>query len=100
MKQIRIISPAGALDAEIIQQATERLRAEGFNVALAPHACGRWGRFAARAEERMADTVDALTDTNVGFVLCSRGGYGLQQIIDGHGFRKAYTSHQQQDKNQ
>ena len=82
MKSIRIISPAGALDAAIIEQAAERLRAQGFEVRLAPHACGRWGRFAGTPEERTADAVDALTDANVGLVLCTRGGYGLQQIID------------------
>ncbi len=82
MKQIRIIAPAGALDAAITEQAAVRLRAEGFSVELAPHALGRWGRFAATPEERTADAVDALTDTNVGLVLCTRGGYGLQQIID------------------
>ena len=82
MKSIRIISPAGALDAAIIEQAAARLRAEGFAVELAGHACGRWGRFAATPEERTADAVDALTDKNVGLVLCTRGGYGLQQIID------------------
>ena len=82
MKEIRIISPAGALDATITGQAAERLRAQGFEVRLAPHACGRWGRFAGTPEERTADAVDALTDANVGLVLCTRGGYGLQQIID------------------
>ena len=82
MKEIRVISPAGAMDAAIIEQAVARLRAEGFSVSIAPHACGRWGRFAARPEERTADAVDALTDTNVGLVLCTRGGYGMQQIID------------------
>ena len=82
MKSIRIISPAGALDAAIIEQAAARLRAEGFAVSIAPHACGRYGRFAAMPDERIADAVDALTDPQVGLVLCSRGGYGLQQIID------------------
>lgn len=82
MKEIRIISPAGALDASLIEQAAARLRSEGYSVSIAPHACGRYGRFAACAEERAADAVDALTDKNVGLVLCSRGGYGMQQIID------------------
>lgn len=90
MKQIRIISPSGALDAEYIRQAAGYLRGQGFDVAVAPHACDRWGRFAARPDERVADAVDALTDQNVGLVLCSRGGYGLQQIIDKieHGVRE------------
>ena len=89
MKSIRIIAPAGALDAAIVEQAATRLRAVGFVVELAPHATGRWGRFAATPEERTADAVEALTDAEVGLVLCTRGGYGLQQIIDRieHGVR-------------
>ena len=82
MKAIRIIAPAGALDAAIVEQAAARLRAKGFVVELAPHTTGRWGRFAATPEERTADAVAALTDAEVGLVLCTRGGYGLQQIID------------------
>lgn len=81
-KSIRIISPAGALDATFTEQAAARLRAEGFEVTIAPHALGRWGRFSATPDERTADAVAALTDPDVGLVLCTRGGYGLQQIID------------------
>ena len=82
MKQIRIISPAGALDADFTFRAAERLNAQGLSVHIAPHAIGRYGRFAATAEDRTADAVDALTDPEVGLVLCTRGGYGMQQIID------------------
>ncbi len=81
-KSIRIISPAGALDAQFTLAAAERLRAYGYAVEIAPHALGKWGRFAGTPDERTADAVDALTDPHVGLVLCTRGGYGLQQIID------------------
>lgn len=49
---------------------------------VAPHAIGSCGRFAASDAERVADTVAALTDPDVDIVLCARGGYGLQRIID------------------
>ena len=83
MKQIRIISPAGALDSAFITGAADRLRAIGYTVSVAPHAMGSWGRFSAQPADRIADAVDALTSPEVGLVLCTRGGYGLQQIIDG-----------------
>ena len=51
-------------------------------MTIAAHACGKWGRYAATPAERTEDAVDALTDKKVGLVLCSRGGYGMQQIID------------------
>ena len=82
MKEIRIISPAGALDADFTFRAAERLKSLGYAVQIAEHATGRYGRFAATPEQRTADAVAALTDQEVGLVLCTRGGYGMQQIID------------------
>ena len=82
MKEIRIISPAGALDADFTFRAAERLKSLGYAVQIAEHATGRYGRFAATPEQRTADAVAALTDQEVGLLLCTRGGYGMQQIID------------------
>ena len=82
MKHIRIISPSGAIDPAFIDGATERLRAWGFEVTEGRHARDRWGRFAGTDEDRLADIVEALHDPSVDAILCSRGGYGLQRIID------------------
>ena len=46
------------------------------------HARDRWGRFAGTDEDRLADLIEALHDPSVDAILCSRGGYGLQRIID------------------
>ena len=46
------------------------------------HARDAWGRFAGTDEHRLADIVDAINDPEVDLILCSRGGYGLQRIID------------------
>ena len=48
----------------------------------ATHARGKVGRFAASDEELVADIAEALTDPAVDMILCARGGYGLQRIID------------------
>ncbi len=82
MKHIRIISPSGAIDPAFIDGATERLRAWGYKVSEGAHARDRWGRFAGTDEDRLADIVEALHDPSVDAILCSRGGYGLQRIID------------------
>ena len=82
MKHIRIISPSGAIDPAFIDGATERLRAWGYEVTEGRHARERWGRFAGTDEDRLADLVEALHDPSVDAILCSRGGYGLQRIID------------------
>ena len=82
MKHIRIISPASAIDAQWIDRAKVRLEQWGFVVSVGTHAYGNNGRFAASDEARVADLNEALADTTVDIILCSRGGYGLQQVID------------------
>lgn len=82
MKGIRIISPSGVIDLSYIEGAVTRLRAWGYNVSVGAHARDAWGRFAGRDEDRLADLMDALNDPTVDAILCSRGGYGLQRIID------------------
>lgn len=79
---LRIISPSGAIDPVYIDQAAARLRSWGHEVSEGAHARGAWGRFAGTDEERLADLVAALADPSVDAILCSRGGYGLQRIID------------------
>ena len=82
MKHIRIISPSGAIDPSFIDGAATRLRAWGYIVSEGAHARDAWGRFAGRDEDRLSDIVTALQDPSVDAVLCARGGYGLQRIID------------------
>ena len=79
---IRIISPSGAIDPLYIDQAVARLRAWGFKVSEGAHARDAWGRFAGTDEDRLADLAEAMADPEVDLILCSRGGYGLQRIID------------------
>ena len=82
MKHIRIISPSGAIDTNYIDGATARLQSWGFEVSEGVHARDSWGRFAGKDEDRLADLIEALHDPSVDFILCARGGYGLQRIID------------------
>ena len=82
MKHIRIISPSGAIEPEYITRAQQRLESWGFRVSLGAHAFTQWGRFAGTCEERLADINETFSDPNIDIILCSRGGYGLQQIID------------------
>ena len=82
MKHIRIISPAGAIDSQWINRAKIRLEQWGFHVSVSDHAYGNHGRFSATDEERIADINAAFADPTIDIILCSRGGYGLQRIID------------------
>ncbi len=82
MKHIRILSPASAVDSQWINQAKARLEQWGFRVSVAEHAYGHLGRFSATDEERLADLNAAFADPTIDIILCSRGGYGLQRILD------------------
>ena len=82
MKHIRIISPSGVINPSFIDGAATRLRAWGYIVSEGAHARDAWGRFAGTDEDRLADITEALQDPSVDLILCSRGGYGLQRIID------------------
>lgn len=82
ISHIRIVSPSGAIDPSYIDGAVALLRRWGFRVTEGPHARGEYGRFAGTDEERLADLSEALDDPTVDAVLCARGGYGLQRIID------------------
>ena len=82
MKHIRILSPASAIDLQWINQAKARLEQWGFRVSVAEHAYGHLGRFSATDEERLSDLNAAFADPTIDIILCSRGGYGLQRILD------------------
>lgn len=82
IKHIRIVSPSGVLDPTYIDGATARLQQWGFEVSEGAHARDAWGRFAGTDEARVADLTDALSDPQVDLLLCARGGYGMQRIID------------------
>jgi len=82
MKHIRIISPSGVIDPSYIDGASARLRSWGYEVSEGAHARDAWGRFAGRDEDRLSDLNEAIADESVDMILCSRGGYGLQRIIN------------------
>lgn len=80
--QIRIISPAGAIDPALIDGAAAVLQSWGLCVTQGEFAHGEYGRFSGTVEERLNDLQNALDDAAVKAILCSRGGYGLAQFID------------------
>jgi muramoyltetrapeptide carboxypeptidase len=82
MKHIRILSPASAIDSQWIYRASARLEQWGFRVSVSEHALGNIGRFSASDAQRVADLNAAFADPTVDIILCSRGGYGLQRILD------------------
>ena len=82
MKHIRIVSPSGVIEPDYIHHAKSRLESWGFRVSIGQHAFDVHGRFAGTAADRLSDLNEAFADSSIDVILCSRGGYGLQQIID------------------
>ena len=82
IRHIRIVSPSGVIDPSYIDGASARLRAWGYQVSEGAHARAQWGRFAGTDAERLSDLISALQDPTVDAILCARGGYGLQRILD------------------
>lgn len=79
---IRIVCPSGPIDPTLIDAAKRRLEAWGHCVTEGQFTRTFWGRFAATDEQRLSDINVAFADPEVDAILCARGGYGLQRIID------------------
>ena len=80
--EIRIVSPSGKIDPAYIDGAKKVLSGWGYNATEGQFARSEYGRFGGTKEQRIDDLQKAFDDPNVKAVLCSRGGYGVAQIID------------------
>lgn len=79
---IHIISPSGSVNAEFIDGAINVFTGWGLRVSEGEFARTEYGRFGGTTEQRMSDLQQALNDPDIRAILCSRGGYGVAQIID------------------
>lgn len=79
---IRIISPAGKVDPDVVRRGAETLQAWGHTVSIASHALTEYGRYAATPKDRTADLLEALMDSTVDLLWCARGGYGCMHLLD------------------
>ena len=82
MNHIYMVSQAGAMKPELVDQAADVLRSWGTQVTIAPHAKTRYGGLAGTKEERLADLQAAMDDPDSDAILCNRGGYGTIHLID------------------
>jgi len=77
-----IISPSGSIDPEYIEKAGRVLQDWGLVVEKSAHAAGRYGRFGGMPNQRLEDLQAAMDDKNIKLIFCSRGGYGVVQLLD------------------
>jgi muramoyltetrapeptide carboxypeptidase len=79
---VRLVSPAGHVNPETVDEGVKLLQDWGLRVELGQHALGRRGLYSGSDDERLFDLIDALLDPEVRGVLCTRGGYGCQRLLD------------------
>ena len=78
---IRIVSPAKAIENELLTHAKNVLEAAGFRVKIGKNAGNRWNYFSGTDSERLADMQEAINDPECKAILCARGGYGCVRIV-------------------
>lgn len=78
---IALVSPSSAVDPALIRGAAERIKAEGFEPLVMPHAAGSSGSYAATQSERLTDLQAAIDNPAVAAIICTRGGYGAVHLL-------------------
>jgi len=79
---VHLVSPAGAIDQEIVKSAEDCLKSWGLHVFIGVNATNNIGRFSGNPSQRLADLQHALDDPKCKAIFCTRGGYGVIQLID------------------
>lgn len=77
-----ILSPAGKIDAELVEKAAVLLSEWGLGVEVSENALCQTGRFSGFVEQRLSDLQNAMDDPDVKLIFCSRGGYGTVHLLD------------------
>jgi muramoyltetrapeptide carboxypeptidase len=79
---IGLYAPAGfAQDPTALTRAVARLEALGHRVVVDPTCHGRWQRFAAPDDERLAGIMRMAADPRVELAITLRGGYGWTRLL-------------------
>jgi len=79
---VRLVSPAGVIDSELVDGAAKYLQNYGLTVRIGNNVRSVYGRFAGNSEQRLYDLQEALDDPECSAIFCTRGGYGTIQILD------------------
>jgi muramoyltetrapeptide carboxypeptidase len=80
--KIAIISPAGAVNPIFVESVVGMLQDKGYDPIVFPSCYNKHFQLGGTDEERLADLQNALDDSSIDAILCSRGGYGAIRLID------------------
>ena len=83
--RVAVVATSGPVPEERVQAGLDVLRGWDLDPVVAPHVLDRHGEFgylAGSDADRAADLQAAWCDPSVDAVLCARGGYGVQRMVD------------------
>ncbi|MFJ2813213.1 MULTISPECIES: LD-carboxypeptidase [unclassified Streptomyces] len=83
--RVAVVAPSGPVPEERLAAGLDVLRGWDLDPVVAPHVLARHpelGYLAGTDAERAADLQHAWCDPAVDAVLCARGGYGAQRMVD------------------
>ncbi|MEV0169959.1 LD-carboxypeptidase [Streptomyces sp. NPDC050803] len=83
--RVAVVAPSGPVPEERLQAGLDVLRGWDLDPVVAPHVLDRHGEFgylAGADADRAADLQNTWCDPSVDAVICARGGYGVQRMID------------------
>jgi len=81
--KVAILSPASVVNPDYIDGAATFLSSRGFVPVIMQHAKGpASGSYAADEPSRLADIISAWSDPEIRAILCARGGYGCNHLVD------------------
>ncbi|WP_448316512.1 S66 peptidase family protein [Streptomyces sp. CO7] len=83
--RVAIVATSGPVPDERLQGGLDLLRGWGLDPVVMPHVRGRHAQFeylAGTDADRAADLQAAWCDPSVDAVICARGGYGVQRMVD------------------
>ncbi|SME98809.1 LD-carboxypeptidase [Streptomyces sp. Amel2xC10] len=83
--RVAVVAPSGPVVEERLQAGLDLLRGWDLDPVAAPHVLDRdpgLGHLAGTDADRAADLQTAWCDPAVDAVICARGGYGAQRVVD------------------
>ncbi len=83
--RVAVVAPSGPVPEERLQAGLDILRGWDLEPVVGPHVLDRHGEFdylAGTDADRAADLQAAWCDPTVDAVLCARGGYGVQRMVE------------------
>jgi len=80
--EVALIAPSGFQPQERLDKAVESVKGFGLRPTLFPTCTKKYGYLAGTDMERARDLTDAFASSDIRAVICIRGGYGAQRLLE------------------